>query len=229
MKKSSKLLLFIMLIISTLQISAQNKLKGKIALSANYGIGYRTAKAKNTNAAEKEIIDQLRGGSTFDIKVGYQTDTKSYIGLTFSTFSSDATLSNLLFVEPNGTAGSGTIQNSQTINFIGIGGGLCDKGFLKNDTMLLDMYLGYIDIKSNEKYKNTYVTTGANLGISANLSYYFGINKHIKFGPSVSFSGGVLKQYTTTGSNYENTVKFPDNEGESLYRFNIMFGTYIQL
>lgn len=203
----------------------------KFLISANYGFGYRTADlASGLSAFQKEYLNQLSSGKTILVKAGYQPkNNKGFYGIQYSNFTSSANLNNVTYTEPNGFEGSGSISDQVSIYFIGVGGGILDKGFLKHDSFMLDMYLGYINYSDVSIFTNSYTASGSNLGISADLSYYFGLNKNFKIGPTISFNGGVLKEFDVKGNNgYSSTIKLPKETVESLYRFDLLLGTSIQ-
>lgn len=202
----------------------------KFLLSLNYGFGYRTAGAeKGTPALEKNFQDELRSGNSFQIKTGYKPNQNSYYGLVYSNFSSSTSLNNVIFVEPNGYEGSGSTSQKNTINYIGAVAGWTMKGFLKNDIFNFDMSLGYINFSEARKFENTYTGKGGSLGISSDISYYFGITKFFKIGPTFSFNGGAIRKYNiTSNKGYSNTVELEENTFLSLYRVDFMVGTYFE-
>jgi hypothetical protein len=217
-------------------ISSNNKIVktprdyNKFLFSFNYGLGYRTAGVESgTPQIEKDFQNKLGSGNSFQIKAGYKVNRNSYYGLVYSRFSSSASLNNIIFTEPNGFEGSGSINQKNTINYIGLVAGWTLNGFLKNDTFNFDLSLGYINYSEKRKFYNTYEATGGNLGIGMDISYYFGISKYIKVGPTFSFNGGALKNYEINGNNgYKTTIKLPEKTAISLYRIDLMLGTYFE-
>lgn len=202
----------------------------KFFITANYGLGYRTAGIeKGTPAIERSFQKELGSGNSLLLKAGYRANRANYYGLVFSQFSSSFSLNNLIFTEPNGDDGTGSISQTNTINYFGLSSGWNAKGFTRLDTVVFDLSLGYIKYSEKIKFENTYEATGASLGISFDLSYYFGITKNFKVGPTFSFSGGALKKYTVEGPNgYTETIKFDENTFLSLYRVDLMLGTYFE-
>lgn len=202
----------------------------KFLLSLNYGLGFRTAAVeKGTPLIEKNFQDELRSGNSFQIKTGYKPNQNSYYGLIYSNFSSSTSLNNIFFVEPNGFEGSGSTSQKNAINYIGVLAGWTLNGFSKNDTFNFDMSLGYINFSEEIKFENTYIAKGGDLGISTDISYYFGVNKYFKIGPTFSFNGGAIKKYNVNSSNgYSTTVEFDENTFLSLYRIDLMLGTYFE-
>ena len=199
-------------------------------LSLNYGLGYRTAGVeKGTSAIEKNFQDELRSGNSFQIKTGYKPNQNSYYGLIYSKFSSSASLNDIVFVEPNGFEGSGSTSQKNAINYFGVVAGWTLNGFLKNDIFNFDLSLGYINFSEERKFENTYIAKGGNLGISSDVSYYFGVNKYFKIGPTFSFNGGAINKYNVNSNNgYSDTVEFDENTFLSLYRIDLMLGTYFE-
>jgi hypothetical protein len=202
----------------------------KFLVSFNYGLGYRTAGVeKGTPAIEKDFQNELRSGNSFQIKTGYKPNQNAYYGLIYSKFSSSTSLNNVVFVEPSGFAGSGSTSQNNTINYVGLVAGWTLNGFLKNDVFNFDMSLGYINFSEERKFENTYTAKGGNLGISTDLSYYFGVSKYFKIGPTFSFSGGAIKKYKVSSNNgFSDTVEFDENTFLSLYRVDLMLGTYFE-
>ncbi len=203
----------------------------KFLISASYGFGYRTADlASGLSEFQKDYLKQLSSGKTILVKIGYQPkNNKGFYGIQYSNFTSSTSLNNVTYIEPNGFEGSGSISDQIKIAFVGVGGGIMDKGFLTHDSFMLDVYLGYINYSDVSKFTNSYTASGSNLGISADLSYYFGLNKNFKIGPTISFNGGVLKEFDVKGNNgYSSTIKLPEKTVESLYRFDLLLGTSIQ-
>lgn len=208
----------------------KTKSYNRFLLSVNYGLGYRTADTEpGTSQIEKDFQNKLDSGNSFQIKAGYKVNKNTYYGLVYSKFSSIASLNNVIFTEPSGFKGDGSINQRNEINYFGLVAGWTLNGFLKNDSFNFDFSLGYIDYLEKRKYYNTYQATGGNLGVGLDLSYYFGLNRYIKVGPTFSFSGGALKQYDITGNNgYNITVKLPEKTALSLYRIDLMLGTCIE-
>jgi hypothetical protein len=202
----------------------------KFLLSLNYGLGYRTAPLeKNTPQIEKNFQNELRSGNSFQIKAGYKPNQNSYYALIYSNFSSATSLNGIVFVEPNGFEGEGSTSQKNEIKFIGAAAGWSTKGFLKNDTFNFDLSLGYINFSEERKFEDTYIAKGGNLGISTDISYYFGVSKFFKIGPTFSFNGGAIKKYNVTSNNgYRTTVQFDENTFLSLYRVDLMLGTYFE-
>lgn len=202
----------------------------KFLLSLNYGLGYRTAGVeKGTPPIEKDFQDELRSGNSFQIKTGYKPNQNSYYGLVYSNFSSSTSLNGIVFVEPNGYEGSGSTSQKNAINYVGAVAGWTLNGFLKNDTFNFDISLGYINFSEERKFENTYIAKGGNLGISSDISYYFGVSKYFKIGPTFSFNGGAIKKYKVSSDNgYSDTVEFDENTFLSLYRIDLMLGTYFE-
>jgi hypothetical protein len=235
--KPFKLILNLTLFVCSGLLSAQDYNPNKtynssnFNFSANYGFSQRVAKIPNGyNPEQKNYIKDLKSGTAYNFKASYLKDGKTILGLVYSSFKSKAFLGNQDYTEIDGTTGSGTISDDIKINFIGIGGGLLEKGFSSNDAVLLEVYLGYISYQNDFNLTNNYKLKGGNLGISADVSYYFGITKNIKIGPSISFNGGVLKKFKLTGSNgYSESITLEDDSLENLYRFDLMVGTFIQL
>jgi len=203
----------------------------KICFTIDYGFGLRTAKSPSGLTQEaKNYIKDLKSGNSLDIKIGYKKDHNTVLGLMYSRYNSKGNLSNMSYVEPNGSEGTGNISDNITISFFGIGGGLYEKGFREEDSVVFDMYLGYISYKNETNLTNNYTYKGGNLGISTSLSYYLGLSKSIKIGPSIAFNGGVLKKFDIKGDNgYSGTYNLDKDTLESLYRFDFMIGTLIQL
>ena len=191
-------------------------------LSLNYGLGYRTAGVeKGTSSIEKNFQDELRSGNSFQIKTGYKPNQNSYYGLIYSKFSSSTSLNDIAFVEPNGFQGSGSTSQKNAINYFGVVAGWTLNGFLKNDIFNFDLSLGYINFSEERKFENTYIAKGGNLGISTDISYYFGVNKNFKIGPTFSFNGGAINKYNVNSNNgYSDTVEFDENTFLSLYRID---------
>jgi hypothetical protein len=202
----------------------------KFFVSVNYGLGYRTAGVeKGTPAIEKNFQDELRSGNSFQIKAGYKPTQNSYYGLLYSKFSSSTTLNNIIFVEPNGFEGIGSTTQNNAINYVGMVAGWTLDGFQKNDVFNFDMSLGYINFSEERKFENTYTAKGGSLGISTDMSYYFGISKYFKIGPTFSFSGGAISKYNVNSNNgFSKTIEFEENTFLSLYRVDFMLGTYFE-
>lgn len=208
--------------------SAQEK---KFSFTVDYGFGFRTAKVPSgTDAEIKNYIKDLKSGNSLDFKIGYMKDSKTMWGLMYSRYNSKGTLNNVEYVEPNGLEGQGTISDDITISFYGIGGAFHFQGFREQDAVVFDMYLGYINYKNDTKLTNNYTIKGGNLGLSTSLGYYVALSPSIKIGPSIAFNGGVLKKFNVEGDNgYSGTLKLDKDTYESLYRFDLMIGTMIQL
>lgn len=208
-----------------------NKDDTKFNISFNYGFSKRIGKNPSGISGEQlNYIKDLKSGSAFNIKLSYQKDEKTILGIVYTQFSSNGQLKNQSFIEPNGNSSSGTVSDDITISFIGFGGGLFEKGLRDDDSVILEMYLGYISYKNDFVLNNNYTIKGGNLGISADFSYYFGITKNFKIGPSIAFNGGVIKKFNLEGSNgYNESIKLEDDSFESLYRFDFMIGTLIRL
>lgn len=202
----------------------------KFLLSLNYGLGHRTAPLeKGTPQIEKNFQNELRSGNSFQIKTGYKPNQNSYYGLIYSNFSSSTSLNDVVFVEPNGFEGAGSTSQKNEIKYIGAVAGWTANGFLKNDTFNFDLSLGYINFSEERKFENAYIAKGGNLGISTDISYYFGVSKFFKIGPTFSFNGGAIKKYKVSSNNgYSDTVEFDENTFLSLYRIDLMLGTYFE-
>ncbi len=202
----------------------------KFLLSFNYGLGYRTAGIdKGIPPLERDFQKELKSGTSFQIKTGFKPNSYSYYGLIYSKFSSTTSLNNIIFIEPNGFEGSGSTSQKDEINYIGAVAGWTINGFFKNDTYSFDISLGYINFSQERKFENTYIAKGGDLGISTDISYYFGINKFFKIGPTFSFNGGAIKKYNINSSNgYSDTIEFDDKTYLSLYRIDLMLGTYFE-
>lgn len=202
----------------------------KFLLSFNYGLGYRTAGVeKGTPQIEQNFQNELRSGNSFQIKTGYKPNQNTYYGLIYSNFSSSNTLRNITFIEPNGYESIGSTTQKNAINYFGLVAGWTVNGFSKRDTFNFDMSLGYINYAEKRKFFNTYNATGGGLGISTDISYYFGVSKHFKIGPTFSYSGGALRKIEINGNNgYNETVEFDDDTFLSLYRIDLMLGTYFE-
>jgi len=202
----------------------------KFLLSLNYGLGYRTAAVeKGTPQIEKNFQDELRSGNSFQIKTGYKPNQNSYYGVIYSNFSSSTSLNDIIFEEPNGYQGSGNTTQKNAIKYVGLVAGWTLNGFLKNDSFNFDLSLGYINFSEERKFENTYTANGGNLGISSDMSYYFGVSKYFKIGPTFSFSGGAIKKYKLSSDNgFSDTVEFDENTFLSLYRIDLMLGTYFE-
>lgn len=202
----------------------------KFFLTVNYGFGYRTAGVeKGTPELEKTVQKELGSGNSLLMKAGYRANKSNFYGLVYSRFSSSYNLNSIIFTEPNGFQGEGRLNQTNTINFIGLTSGWNAQGFSPLDTVVFDLSVGYINYSEKRTFFNTYEAKGGNLGISSDLSYYVGITKNFKVGPTFSFSGGALKKYSIEGSNgYRDTFKFDENTFLSLYRVDFMLGTYFE-
>jgi hypothetical protein len=202
----------------------------KYFLTANYGLGFRTASADKTlSQLEQNFQKNLSSGNSLLLKAGYRPSENNYYGFTYSQFSSSGSLRNVTYTEPNGSQGAGSIGQTNTINFYGLTAGWSLSGFSRRDTVCFDLSLGYITYSEKLKFSATYEATGGNLGIATDLSYYIGLTKNIKIGPTFSFSGGALKKYSINGNNgFSSTFKYDENSFLSLYRVDLMIGTYIE-
>ncbi|RZK10876.1 MAG: hypothetical protein EOO46_08965 [Flavobacterium sp.] len=212
-------------------ISVKSSREKKFSLTVDYGFGFRTAKVPNgTDPQVKNYIKDLKSGNSLNFKVGYLKDSNTMLGLMYSRYNSKGSLNNIAYVEPNGIEGQGTISDDITISFYGIGGAFHFSGFREQDAVVFDMYLGYINYKNDTNLTNNYTIKGGNLGLSTSLGYYIALSPSIKIGPSIAFNGGVLKKFNIEGDNgYSGTYKLDKDEVESLYRFDLMIGTMIQL
>ena len=210
-------------------ISAQNNKPKKFLIEINYGLGQRiAAAAPSLNDIQKKFITELKSGQTINFKLGYKINKNTFLGMMYSQFNSNYSMSNLVYTEPDGTNGAGTGAANDEIYFIGAGAGYFAKGFLTHDTVNIDMYLGYIDYTTITKFTNTYTTTGGNLGTSLNAAYYFGLSQNIKIGPILSYNGGIVRKFTTSSnSGYSTTTTLPEKSGESLYKVDFMIGAQI--
>lgn len=203
----------------------------KICVTFDYGFGLRTGKSPSGLSQEaKSYLKDLKSGNSLDIKIGYKKDHNTILGLMYSRYNSKGSLNNVSYTEPNGLEGTGNVSDDITISFIGAGGGFIEKGFREDDNVVFDMYLGYISYKNETNLTNTYTLKGGNLGISTSLSYYIGLSPTIKIGPSIAFNGGILKKFKVEGDNgFSDTYNLEKDNYESLYRFDFMIGTLIQL
>ena len=208
----------------------KTKSYNKFFVTVNYGFAFRTASIdKNLSELEKDFQKSLKSGNSFQIKTGFKPNKNSYFGFTYSQFTSSESLNNVIFTEPTGDVGTGSINQTNTINFYGLSSGWTLSGLSKNDAFCFDLSLGYINYTEKRKLFYTYEATGGGLGISTDISYYFGVSKHFKIGPTFSYSGGALKKYEINGNNgYNETVKFDDKTFLSLYRIDLMIGTYFE-
>jgi hypothetical protein len=208
----------------------KRKSYNKFFVTANYGFGFRTGSIdKNLSQLEQNFQKNLSSGNSLLIKAGYKPSENNYYGFTYSEFCSSGSLRNVTFTEPNGIEGAGSIGQTNTIKFYGFSSGWSLPGFSRKDTVCFDLSLGYINYSEKVKFFATYDATGGSLGIATDLSYYIGITKNIKVGPTFSFSGGALKQYNLKGNNgYSSTFKYDENSFLSLYRVDLMIGTYIE-
>lgn len=206
------------------------KYYNKFFLSANYGLGFRTASVeKDIPQLERDFQKELKSGNSYQLKIGYKYNRNSYYGLTYSQFSSSTSLNDIIFTEPTGLEGVGSTNQTNTINYYGVAAGWTMDVFSRKDTFCFDLSLGYINYSEKRQFYNTYEAKGGTLGISTDISYYFRIIKNLKIGPTFSFNGGAIKKYEIKGSNgYATTVKFDENTFLSLYRIDLMIGTYFE-
>jgi hypothetical protein len=202
----------------------------KLFLTLNYGFSFRTAGVEDvTPALEKSFQKELGSGNSFQIKTGFKSTRNSYYGLVYSRHSSTNSLSNIIFTEPNGFEGIGSTSQTNTINYYGLASGWIVDFFPRKDTFVFDLSLGYINYSEKRKFFNTYEAKGGALGISTDISYYFGLTKNFKIGPTFSFSGGALKKYTLESDNgFRQKIEFEENTFLSLYRIDLMLGTYFE-
>ncbi len=202
----------------------------KLFLTLNYGFSFRTAGVEDgTPALEKSFQKELGSGNSFQIKTGFKSSRNSYYGLVYSRHSSINSLNNIIFTEPNGFEGIGSTTQTNTINYFGLASGWIVDFFPRKDTFVFDLSLGYINYSEERKFFNTYEAKGGALGISTDISYYFGLSKNFKIGPTFSFSGGALKKYTLESDNgFRQKIEFEENTFLSLYRIDLMIGTYLQ-
>ena len=202
----------------------------KFFLIGNYGLGYRTAKISNSvDPSFKSYVKDLKSGTSFDFEIGYRKDKNTTYSFLFSRFNSKGSIGNVEYTEPNGFEGFGKISDDIKINFYGIGGAFNDKGFGNLDVVIISMHLGYIQYVNNVTLTNKYKFSGGNLGINAKVGYYLGITPSIKIGPAISFNGGVIKKFKIEGNGFSDSYKLEDDNLESLYRFDLMIGTLINL
>lgn len=209
-----------------------NRKKGynKLFITLNYGFSFRTAGVEDgTPALEKSFQKELGSGNSFQIKTGFKSSRNSYYGLVYSRHSSTNSLNNIVFTEPSGFEGIGSTTQTNTINYFGLASGWIVDFFPRKDTFVFDLSLGYINYSEERKFFNTYEAKGGALGISTDISYYFGLSKNFKIGPTFSFSGGALKKYTLESDNgFRQKIEFEENTFLSLYRVDLMLGTYFE-
>lgn len=193
----------------------------KFMVNFSAGPSIRTGSTpKGLNSEQSNYIKDLKSGSSYDISAYYLKDEKSGFGLKYNVYKSSGSLANQDLTAPNGDTGNGTASDDITITFIGAAGIIYGKGFFALDNVGFEMALGYIGYVDKAVILDNYTIKGGNLGISTTLGYQFGITKNIAIGPSISFTGGVLNQIKVEGDNYSETIKFEENEKESLYRFD---------
>ena len=209
----------------------KSKLHNKFFLTANYGFGHRTADIENNiPQLERDFQQKLKSGNSFQFKGVIKHNEFFYYGLTYSNFTSSASLNDIIYTEPTGLEGIGNTNQTNTINYFGLVAGFYIDLFSRRDTYCFDLSLGYINYSEKRQFYNMYEATAGDLGVSFDLSYYFGLTKNFKIGPTFSFSGGAIKKYEINGSNgYYSKVKFDENTFLSLYRIDLMIGTYFQL
>ncbi|RTY94941.1 hypothetical protein [Flavobacterium sp. GT3R68] len=175
---------------------------------------------KGLTSEQSNYIKDLKSGFSYDISTYYLKDEQSGFGLKYNVYKSSGSLSNQDLTAPNGETGNGTASDDITITFIGASGILYGKGFFALDNVSFEIALGYIGYVDKAVILDNYTIKGGNLGISTSVGYHFGITENIAIGPSVSFTGGVLNQVKVEGDNYSATMKFDEDEKESLYRFD---------
>ena len=198
----------------------------RFILNMHAGPSFRTAKsAPVANQQQADYIDELKSGFSYDLSAYYLKDHMSGFGIKYNSFNSTGSISGQTLTDFEGNTAVGRGSDDITITFIGPAAIVFGKGIFEYDHISIEMALGYIAYKNNISIlENSYKITGGNLGISTTAAYHFGILKNLLIGPGVSFTGGVLGKVDVEGRNFSETIKFEDEEKESLYRFDITVG-----
>lgn len=200
--------------------SPQKETKFLINISA--GPSFRIAKnPAGLDAAMEKYLKEIKSGFSYDVSAYFLRDEKVGFGLRYNAYKSSGKFTSSQLLDPNGESGPGTASDDITITFIGVGVLVQDKGFLPHDKVSLEAALGYIGYINNTTVLHDYKLTGSSIGLSTTLGYHFGITPTILVGPTVAFTGGILKKFDIKGNGMDETIRLPKDTYESLYRLDL--------
>ena len=198
----------------------------RVALNA--GWSWRVAQTDpSLSSFEKEYIDGLKSGHHFGAEVNYFFTNRIGIGLNYNThFSSNSVYASAQF--PSGTVKNGLLSDDMLINFIGPSFNVRFMSRKNTNVLYMDASLGYSDYRDKFNFIGDTLIhikiTGYTVGINYNLSYDFGITKHLALGAGISLRVAALSTLKITENNQTHTETLPPDSYESLARADIVLG-----
>lgn len=185
----------------------------KITIIPSVGYAWRTAKtASNLTKSEKDYVNGIKKGLTFDISAYYNVKSNWGIGVKYSQFNA-STEGYLSVQDPNtGNLVSGYVSSKDCITFIGPAFMFSNFNVETKHKFYYDIGLGVITYTTKS---GNVKGTGSNLGLDANFSYQYAINDNISIGPKIGYTVGTLTKMTFNGQ----SIDLGENK-EGLGRFN---------
>ena len=214
--------LFLMLGSAT--VSAQDAPAGRsrFIVTADVNYSYRLAETPDgLTASQKEYVDGLKSGMSYDISAYYRFNEQTSFGLKYSAFKSSGSLSDQDVIAPNGESGISDISDDVTISFYGVTA-LHDFASSGPHHGYVEGGLGYVHYNNDTHVIDNYTITGGSIGFFIGASYQFMAFEGFSIGPKVTVYTGTVGELDVEGDNgFNGTIELEDDNRESLNRLDL--------
>lgn len=198
----------------------------KLRIAVNGGYSYRIAKIANTVPADfKSYVKNLKSGYHVAGDINYFFSDLYGAGVKYSLFRS----SNSTNIQETNGPRSGIMSDDISINFIGPA--FTTRGINKKGTaeLLMSFSIGYVDFYNKSRVIDPIIITGNTIGAGVDIGYDMKLSKKLSLGLQASYIIGKLTKITRDNGTTKETIKFENNEGEGLNRFDISAGLRLNL
>jgi hypothetical protein len=197
-------------------------------IALNGGWSWRVAPTDpSLSSFEKEYIDGLKSGHHVGAEVNYFFTNRIGVGLNYNAhLSSNSIYASAQF--PSGIIKNGLLSDDILINYIGPSFNLRFMSKKSTNVLCMDASIGYSDYRDKFNFVGDTIIhikiTGYTVGINYNISYDFGITKHLALGAGISLRVAALSTLKITENGHTRTETLPPDSYESLARADILLG-----
>lgn len=211
-------------------IAYRNDYYPKFRAAASFGWSYLTAKLSDNIPSDfEQYARELKSGYHYGVELTYYFNKLHGVGFTYNVFRTANSIDNIYVTIPNGPTQYGEMSDDIKVDFIGPVYSLRSYNGVNNNSLLLNIGLGYLGYNNDAKVISDININGSTLGLCWEIGYDIGISENMTIGFQFSYLTGTLTELKVSNGIQTETIKLEPENYESLNRIDLSVGLRFQL